>query len=45
VRVERATGTIETVAVHVGLSADGFVEVEPGDLASLGPGDRVVIGR
>lgn len=45
VRVERAGGTVETVPVHVGLSADGFVEVTPQPASALRPGDRVVIGQ
>ena len=43
VRVEQTGGTIETIEVHVGLSADGFVEVETS--GTLEAGDRVVIGR
>jgi len=45
VRVERADGSVETLDVHVGLSADGFVEVEPETADALDAGDRVVVGR
>jgi hypothetical protein len=44
VQVEGSDGTVEFVEVRVGLSADGYAEVEAvdGDLAA---GDQVVIGR
>lgn len=45
VRVERADRTLDTVTVHVGLSADGFVEVTPQPGTALQAGDRVVVGR
>jgi len=44
VQVDRAAGTVETVGVTIGLSADGFVEVIAADRSSLNRGDRVVIG-
>lgn len=44
-RVQRTDGTIETIEVRVGLSADGFVEVETSDPGTLETGDRVVVGR
>lgn len=45
VQVERSDGTIITVDVATGLSADGFLEVAPADGSALANGDRVVIGR
>lgn len=45
VQVERTDGTVATVAVIAGLSADGFVEVAPVDDGALGEGERVVIGE
>lgn len=44
VQVEREPGLTELVTVVVGLSADGFVEVQPID-GSLVSGDDVVVGR
>ncbi len=44
VQVEREPGLTELVTVLVGLSADGFVEVQPID-GSLVSGDDVVVGR
>jgi peptidoglycan hydrolase-like protein with peptidoglycan-binding domain len=43
VRVD-ADGSQHPVAVGVGLSADGYAEVRPGE-GRLEPGDRVVVGR
>lgn len=45
VQVEDADGTVRTVAVTAGLSADGFVEVTPIDAGDLAAGDQVVVGR
>jgi len=46
-RVERSFDgeTTELVDVRVGLSAGGFVEIEPARSGSLNVGDRVVVGR
>lgn len=44
VQVARADGSVATVAVTAGLSADGFVEVSTAG-GELAEGDRVVIGR
>jgi hypothetical protein len=44
VQVERSDGTVEFVEVRVGLSADGYAEVEPVD-GDLTAGDQVVVGR
>lgn len=33
------------VPVVAGISADGFVAIEPGDASSLAEGDSVVVGR
>lgn len=38
-------GTATTINVRPGLSADGFVEVEPTADAVLRPGDQVIVGR
>jgi multidrug efflux pump subunit AcrA (membrane-fusion protein) len=45
VKVVGRDGTVRTAAVRTGLSAKGVVEVAPLDGATLGPGDRVVIGE
>lgn len=45
VQVQRANGTVETVAVSTGLSGDGFVEVAPIDAEALVAGDQVVVGE
>jgi len=45
VQVERPDGTVDTLAVTTGLTADGFVEVIPNEPDLLVEGDRVVIGR
>lgn len=45
VQVERSDGTIDTVDVTTGLSADGFLQVTPADGSALADGNRVVIGR
>ncbi len=45
VQAERADGTLDTVVVTTGLSADGFVQVIPKDQAQLAAGDRVVVGQ
>ena len=45
VEVLEADGTVRTVAVEPGLSAQGFVEVTPAGGAELREGDRVVVGR
>jgi peptidoglycan hydrolase-like protein with peptidoglycan-binding domain len=42
--VEEADGTVRTVGVTPGLSADGYVQVEPEGDATLEEGDRVVVG-
>lgn len=43
--VVRLDGTNQTrVPVVAGLSGDGYVQIEPTDPESLGPGDRVVTG-
>ena len=44
VQVERADGSIDTVVVTTGLSADGFNEVTATRADQLNQGDRVVIG-
>jgi len=44
VQVERADGSIDTVPVTTGLSADGFIEVTATQANQLTKGDRVVIG-
>ncbi|MEP7113188.1 MAG: hypothetical protein ABI862_07975 [Ilumatobacteraceae bacterium] len=44
VQVQRKTGTVDTVTVTTGLSADGFVEVSTSAAGALAAGDRVVIG-
>jgi hypothetical protein len=44
VRRQNPDGTTEDVEVRVGLSAEGYVEVEPVD-GDLGPGDELVLGR
>jgi hypothetical protein len=44
VEVVADDGTVAVVEVEPGLSADGFVEVEPLDGAGLRPGDLVVVG-
>ncbi len=45
-RVEKVgdDGTVTTVGVEPGLSAEGFVEVTPLDDATLEPGDLVIVG-
>ena len=45
VQVERPDGTVDTLAVTTGLTAEGFVEVLPDEPDLLVEGDRVVIGR
>ncbi len=45
VKVVGQDGTVRTATVQTGLSAKGAVEVAPLDGATLGPGDRVVIGE
>lgn len=45
VQVEDRDGTVRTVAVTAGLSADGFVEVTPVTAGSLAAGDQVIVGR
>jgi multidrug efflux pump subunit AcrA (membrane-fusion protein) len=43
VEVEAPDGTTSTVRVRPGLSADGYVEVDPVEPGDLQPGDRVVV--
>jgi hypothetical protein len=44
VQVERSDGTVEFVRVRVGLSAEGYAEIQPLD-GELSIGDQVVVGR
>lgn len=43
--IDSPNGTPVDVPVTAGLSADGFVAVEPADAAALSEGDLVVVGR
>ncbi|MGR6999838.1 hypothetical protein ACU686_20000 [Yinghuangia aomiensis] len=45
VKVQRGNGKVDTVAVALGLSAGGFVAVNPAAGQQLAAGDRVVVGE
>ncbi|GAA4997654.1 hypothetical protein GCM10023205_83950 [Yinghuangia aomiensis] len=45
VKVQRGNGKADTVAVALGLSASGFVAVNPAAGQQLAAGDRVVVGE
>lgn len=45
VKVERPDGTVEPVAVTLGLAAGGFVAITPSDGRALAANDRVAVGE